>query len=180
MNVLIVLADGVEEMEAVILIDVLRRAEWHVVAAGLKPGPVEASRQVKLIPDAVLEDVDVNSFDMLILPGGGQGTNVLMEDERVLALLRTFAAEKKMIAAICAAPHVLQKAGLLAGRKATCYPGLLDKLTGAREQSRDRVVQDGTIITSQGPGTAFEMALHLVAVTDGKEKAEGLAEDMVL
>ena len=106
------------------------------------------------------------------------GTTHLAEDERVLALLRAMYGDGKLIAAICAAPTVLAKAGLLFGRDATCYPGLEDRLVGAHF-SDARVVQDGTVITSRGVGTAIPFALALISFLDSKEKADAIAESIV-
>jgi 4-methyl-5(b-hydroxyethyl)-thiazole monophosphate biosynthesis len=176
---LVPLADGVEEMEAVIAIDVLRRAGWEVCAAGLKPGPVIASRGVKLLPDKTWDEIDPDSFDLIVLPGGAQGTENLRRDPRVLRALQTMAQGGKIIAAVCAAPLVLQDAGLLAGKNATCHPGVAAKLT-ATARSADRVVTDGRIVTSQGAGTTFEFALALVTMIDGPAKAGEIARAIVL
>lgn len=175
---LIPLADGVEEIEAVIVIDTLRRAEWDVVAAGIRPGPVTASRGVRLIPDAEWQKIDPASFDALILPGGARGTEELCRDVRVLETIRCLIAAGKIVGAICAAPLVLRSAGVLAGRRATCYPGLAAQLAGAKYLS-DRVVVDGNLITSQGPGTAFEFALRLVEMRD-PDRAREVASAMLV
>lgn len=178
-TILIPLADGVEEMEAVILIDVLRRAGWSVVSAGLHAGPVTASRGVRLIPDCVWDDVDVSQFDWMVLPGGLGGTETLMADPRVIDALKQHVAGDRRFGAICAAPLVLQAAGLLADRVYTSHPAVSDRLTEGQRQDK-RVVVDGNLITSQGPGTAFEFALALVECEDGPEKARSLADAMCL
>jgi 4-methyl-5(b-hydroxyethyl)-thiazole monophosphate biosynthesis len=178
-KVLVPLADGCEEMEAVILLDTLRRAGWDVVGAGLHAGEIRCSRGVRLIPDAVWDEVPVETFDMLVLPGGGPGTDALRRDPRILDALRAFHAGGKTVAAICAGPLVLQEAGLLKDRKATCHPGVAGELTQAQRVD-DAVVTDGTIVTSQGPGTAFAFALELVRRTDGPEAADRIGEAMVL
>ena len=178
-RVLIPLADGVEEMEAVILIDVLRRAGWTVVTAGLRAGPVAASRGVVLVPDAVWCGIVPAEFDLLALPGGGPGTEALMADERVLAAVRAFLASGRPVAAICAAARVLDRAGVLAGKSYTCYPGVEAKI-GSGNRLPDPVVRDGLVHTSQGPGTAIAFALHLVAALDSPEKAEALGRELVL
>jgi 4-methyl-5(b-hydroxyethyl)-thiazole monophosphate biosynthesis len=175
---LVPLANGCEEMEAVIIIDTLRRAGWEVVAVGLKPGPVTASRGVRLLPDTTWEDTDPASFDVVVLPGGNEGTENLSRDPRVLETLRAFHEQGKRVAAICAAPLVLQAAGLLAGRRVTCHPGAAAQLT-VTERLTEPVVTDHTLLTSQGPGTAIDFALTLIAQVDGREKAEGIARAMV-
>jgi len=178
-RVLVPLADGCEEMEAVIILDTLRRAEWDVVSAGLHPGPVRASRGVVLVPDASWDTLDIDSFDMLVLPGGARGTSNLAGDVRILDALRRFHRSGKLVAAVCAGPLVLQAAGILEGKKVTCHPSAADDLKAAARLP-DRVVIDGNLITSQGPGTSFEFALAIVERVDGSGKANRIAHAMVL
>ncbi|MBN1670999.1 MAG: DJ-1/PfpI family protein [Kiritimatiellae bacterium] len=174
------LADGVEEMEAVIIMDVLRRADWEVVSVGLKPAVVRASRGVKLQPDAVWDEVDPGVFDVLMLPGGAEGTATLAGDERVLDMVRTYAQAGKWLCAICAAPLVLQAAGVLQARhRVTCHPAVADKLTVTRCRE-ERVVVDGHFVTSRGPGTAFEFALTVVMLVDGKDLVDDLTKALIL
>ncbi len=176
---LVPLADGVEEMEAVIIIDVLRRAGWNVVTAGIRNGTVIASRKVALVPDTILSDIYTNDLDIIILPGGAQGTKELRADKRIIHTVLQMFKAGKTVAAICAAPLVLQDAGILKGRRATCHPGVKEHFT-ATEWINERVVIDGNIITSQGPGTAFEFALALVEKTNGRELAAKLSSEMIL
>lgn len=164
---LIPLAQGCEEIEAVTLIDILRRAGIEVVSAGLDGQPVRASRGVVLVPDTTLDEVLTQDFDMLVLPGGQPGTNNLKGDARIVALLQKMARDGKYTCAICAAPSVLGLAGLLQGKQATSYPGCLDASSGAH-LSTAAVVHDGKVITSRGPGTAMDFALELVEVLVGK------------
>ena len=180
MKALIPLADGVEEMEAVILTDVLRRAGWTVTTAGMKPGPVSASRGVRLVPDAAWDDLDPAAFDALVLPGGAQGTRNLSAHEGVLAAVRAFDAEGRLLAAVCAAPLVLQAAGILGpDRRVTCHPAVRTQLREATYVD-ERVVEDGHRVTSQGPGTCFEFALALVARVEGRGRAAKLAAELCL
>jgi len=179
MNVLIPLADGSEEMEVVIVADTLRRAQWHVVLAGLAAGTVTASRGVRLVPDAAWADVIPDVFDMVVIPGGWDGITVLAKNERLLATVQAFMANGKWVAAICAGPLVLQAAGVLKGRRATCHPGVAGELTQT-SRLNDRVVVDGRLITSQAPGTAFEFALALIRAVEGDRKADELAKSMVV
>lgn len=182
---LIPLADGVEEMEAVILVDVLRRAKWnvttaHVHAPGMPPSTiVTASRGVRLAPDTDWEKLDPDDFDALILPGGGGGTDRLMQFPLLLDAIRRFDQQKKMLGAVCAGPLVLQAAGILAGHTATCHPGVRQKLT-APTCSTQRVVISRHIVTSQGPGTMFEFALCLIKIRDGEPAADAVAQGMIL
>lgn len=178
-RVLVPLAEGCEEMEAVIVVDTLRRAKWDVVTAGLKPGAVTASRGVKLVPDTTLDAVEVMSFDAIVLPGGNGGTQNLLGDARVLDAIRALHGAGRIVAAICAAPQVLHQAGVLDGRKATCYPGVESKLTRARTVP-DRVAQDGNVITSRGPGTSFEFALALIERFDGPGPAREVAGGLLV
>jgi DJ-1 family protein len=176
----VILVDGVEEMEAVIVIDTLRRAEWNVVSVGLADGIVAASRGVKLVPDAVWSEADFSSFDVLVLPGGIGGVQAICADSRVLSQIRLFMDDDaKTLAAICAAPLALQEAGVLEGRTYTSHPGVAKQLHVGNRVA-DRVVVDGLLITSQGPGTSFEFALKLVEQFDATGKASALAEAMVL
>jgi len=170
-NVLVPLAQGCEELEAVTVVDLLRRAGIHVVTAGLDDRPVQASRGMVLIPDTTLDEVLDQDFDMIVLPGGQPGATNLSRDERVSRVLNRLARAGKYTAAICAAPAVLAQSGLLEGRRVTSYPGALDRHSvGGMEYVEEPVVIDGTVITSRGPGTAMEFALQLVALLVGEQK----------
>jgi 4-methyl-5(b-hydroxyethyl)-thiazole monophosphate biosynthesis len=177
-KVLVPLAEGCEEMEAVIIMDVLRRAGWAVTAAGLQPGPIRGSRGVVLVPDALWDNIDPAAFDLLVLPGGGPGTQRLAGDERILGTVRAFVAAGKRVAAVCAGPLVLQQAGVLDGRRATCHPNVAGRLARARHVD-EPVVVDGTITTSRSAGTCFAFVLELIRQVDGAGKSavvrEGLA-----
>lgn len=178
-RVLVPLADGCEEMEAVIAIDTLRRAGWDVVAAGLREGPVTASRRVRLLPDASWDEVDPASFDILLVPGGAKGVERLAEDERVLAAVRRFHERGGIVAAVCAGPLVLQAAGILDGCRVTSHPAVAPELTAATRVD-EAVVVDGRLVTSQGAGTSFGFALTLIELVEGRAKAEEVARGMVV
>ncbi len=170
-NVLVPLAPGYEELEAVTIIDLLRRAGIQVVTAGLDDGPVRGSRGTVLIPDTTLHNALQQDFDMVALPGGQPGSNNLNSDPRIHTLLRHMADKGKYTAAICAAPLVLAHAGLLHGKRATSFPSVLSKMNLQDvELKTDAVVQDGKVITSRGPGTAMDFALTLIEVLAGKAK----------
>ena len=172
-KVLVPLAHGCEELEAVTIIDLLRRAGIEVVSAGLQAGPVKASRGTVLLPDATLDEALRQDYDMVVLPGGMPGAKHLNEDPRVIALLRKMADSGKFTGAICAAPFVLAEAGLLSGKRATSYPGFVDKMNLPDvTYVNDPVVQDGKVITSRGPGTAMDFALALVETLAGKNKRD--------
>lgn len=169
-NVLIPLAQGCEELEAVTLIDLLRRAGIHVVTAGLDEQVVTASRGTRLIPDTSLDNVLQQEFDMVVLPGGQPGADNLNADSRIQTLLKRTAERGKITAAICAAPTVLANAGLLDGKHATGYPGFLDKLNLPNTTLEDQaVIVDGPVVTSRGPGTAMDFALTLIELLVGRE-----------
>ncbi len=170
-RVLVPLAQGCEELEAVTIIDLLRRAGIEVTSAGLDAGSVTASRGVTLIPDTDLESALKSDYDMIVLPGGLPGADHLDDDERIRSVLKKMANNGKYTAAICAAPKVLANAGVLAGKTATSYPGVLDGLgLSDTTLSNEAVVRDGKIITSRGPGTAIDFVLELIEVLSGKEK----------
>ncbi|MFP4146286.1 MAG: DJ-1 family glyoxalase III [Halorhodospira sp.] len=168
-RVLVPLAHGCEELEAVTVIDLLRRAGAEVVAAGLEPGVVRASRGVLLSPDTELETVLEQPFDLIVLPGGAAGAERLEGDARLSRLLREQNERAGWIGAICAAPRVLAKVGVLQGRRATAFPGHLEQY-GIEPEERT-VMIDGNLITSRGPGTAMDFALRLIEAIYGEEKA---------
>lgn len=178
--VLVPLAEGFEEIEAVAIIDVLRRAGLAVKVAGLTGKTVTGSHGIALLADCTLDEVDAGSLAMIVLPGGQPGTNNLERDPRVLALVRELEASGRRVGAICAAPKVLAAAGILEGREATSHPGVRGELRGARVVEDPRVVRAGRVITSQGPGTALEFALAIVEDLCGGAKARELAEKMVV
>ena len=172
-SVLVPLAQGCEELEAVTVVDLLRRAGIEVVTAGLDAQPVTASRGMTLLPDMTLEMALQQSFDMVVLPGGLPGADHLGDDPRVIRLLREMAASDAYTAAICAAPRVLARAGLLDGKRATSYPGALDiEAIPGIEYLETAVVTDGRVITSRGPGTAMDFALVLIETLVGKTKRD--------
>lgn len=178
-KVLIPLADGFEETEAVAVIDILRRAGCEVVAASINAAMVKSAHGVRIMADALWHEVTHESFDVLVLPGGGAGTKALCADEGVLKTIRLFDKNRKIIGAICAAPLALQAAGVLKNRKVTAYPDVLEQLT-MPETSESPVVIDGNIITSRGPGTVFAFALALVNAVAGPGQAGELAKAMLV
>jgi 4-methyl-5(b-hydroxyethyl)-thiazole monophosphate biosynthesis len=178
-KVVIPLADGFEEIEAMAIVDVLRRAGIEVTVAGLHSGPIEGARRVKVVPDTTIETITSDVFDMIILPGGQPGSDNLNASEEVKNLILDFHSKGKLTAAICAAPYVLANAGVLEGKRVTCYPSYKDKLGGGLYQEKI-FVEDGKIMTSRGPGTAICFALAIVEKLVGKEKANSVKEAMLV
>ena len=179
-SALVPLAQGCEELEAVTIVDLLRRAGIEVVTAGLDDRPVKASRGVTLIPDTTLDAITSQTFDMVILPGGLPGADYLDQDPRIRELLNRTTEGGGYAAAICAAPKVLANAGMLAGKRATSYPGVLDRMELPQvEVDLKPVVRDGQIITSRGPGTAMDFALELIEILAGKAKRDEVEAGLV-
>lgn len=166
------MATGFEEMELTISVDMLRRAgiETRTVSLGNDLAPVEGAHEIKMLPDTTIGQVDFNELDVLVLPGGLDGTRNLGEDERVLKMLRAANKAGKKLAAICAAPLVLLKAGVVEDVTITSHPAAKDHVIGVN-YSEDRVVVDGNIITSRAAGTTFEFALTIISELLGKEVA---------
>jgi len=179
-HVLVPLAQGCEELEAITVTDLLTRAGITVTTCGLDDKPVKASRGATLIPDTSIDKVLNQSFDLIVLPGGLPGADHLRDSEQLLALIKKQAQQNKYLAAICAAPKALAKAGVLEGKTATSFPGVLAALNNSNITISDKaVVVDGNIITSRGPGTAMDFALTLVELLAGKAKREQVNEQLV-
>jgi len=179
-RVLVAIADGSEEIEAVCIIDVLRRAELDVTVASVGELQITAGRGVRIVADARIADCSKKDYDMVVLPGGMGGAENLRDSKYLTEILKAQVLAGKYYAAICAAPAVvLAHHGLLKGRKATCYPSMIKRLSG-NEKAGQRVVVDGNCITSQGPGTALEFSIKLVEILCGKAKALQIAEAMLI
>ncbi len=175
----ILFAEGYEEVEALTVVDLLRRAKIGCDIVAVKEADeVTGSHGIRVGADKRLSHLVMEEYDGLILPGGLRGVNNLAADEGVIALLRRFAEAGKLSAAICAGPTVLAQAGLLEGKKACCYPGMEEQLTGAMA-STEPVVRDGSVITSRGLGTAIPFALALVTYFCGEKQAQALAKSIV-
>jgi 4-methyl-5(b-hydroxyethyl)-thiazole monophosphate biosynthesis len=175
----LLLATGFEEIEAMSIVDTLRRADIEVVIAGLQEGAIEGSRGVNVIPDRSIDEVALEEFAAVILPGGSPGYINLGRDRRVRDLVTRAFEEGRIVAAICGAPTVLADLGILKGKKATVYPGKEADLTGA-EPVNERLVVDGTVVTSQGPGTAIEFGIKLIELLVGKQRAREVKDDLVV
>ena len=175
----IFLADGFEEIEALTVVDLLRRASIGITMVSIMEGrTVIGSHRISVEADELLKDVDFDNIDMIILPGGMPGTTNLDNCEPLKARIREFADEGKKLAAICAAPTVYGKMGLLEGKKACCYPGRESDLLGADVQMGE-VTKDGNFITSRGMGTAIAFGLAIIEEYLGESAAAAMAEKIV-
>ncbi len=172
-RVLVPLAEGFEELEAVTIIDILRRAGVEVVVASLAGSPVTGAHDIQVAADAPLAALVAQDFDMIALPGGMPGAEHLKNDPRIAALVCRLHAAGRPVAAICAAPMVLAAAGVLQGRRATSYPGFLAD-AAASTVVGDAVVVDRGVITSRGPGTALDFALALVEELEGRAARQAI------
>ena len=170
-RVLVPLAPGFEEIEAITIIDILRRAGVDVIVAGTRPGPIEASRETRHLADCLLDEIDADSLDMIVLPGGQPGATNLRKDPRIRRIIETLTARNRHVAAICAAPAILASFGMLNGRMAACHPSVRVEVVAAGSTVGDeRVIVDGKIVTSQAAGTAMEFAFKLVELLCGPDK----------
>lgn len=172
-------APGLEECEGLVTVDLLRRAGVDVTIAAVSDSPeVVGAHGIAIRCDALAGALKTDDFDAVILPGGMPGTENLLQSPLVCAAVKDFAAAGKLVAAICAAPTVPGRLGLLADRRATCYPGCEDKLFAAEHVEAD-VVTDGNVITGRALGAAIPFALAIIAALDGKENAERVKQSIV-
>ena len=176
---LIILAEGFEEIEAVAPMDILRRSGVNIVVAGLGGKTVTGAHGVKIEADVVFEDHD-SMPDVIVFPGGMPGAENLSNSVKIKDLVMRMNSSGKLIAAICASPAlVLGPTGILEGRKATCYPGLEKNFSSRVKFEKENVVQDGNVITSRGPATAFAFGLKIAENLVGKEKANMIAKQIL-
>lgn len=177
-SVLVPLADGFEEIEAVSIIDVLRRGGVEVVTAYLNTKEVHGSNGITILANNSLDDVRSEDFDMMVLPGGIPGAEFLKNDQRVIKLIKEFNTTNKNIAAICAAPMALDIAGVLKGDY-TCYPSYEEVIQSGNFRDDKKVVESGNILTSRGPGTSICFALQIVKKLSGVETYEALKSGLI-
>lgn len=172
LSVLCLVTDGVEETELVAPVDILRRADVEVVMASMNGTlSVTGSHQIVIMADALIEDLDLSEFDALVMPGG-PAVGTLRQDGGAIELARTFGDAGKLVGAICAAPLLLQDAGMLEGKRHTAHQSVRGELTGALD---DRVVVDGRLVTSRGAGAAIDFGLRMVEELVGAEKAREIS-----
>ncbi|XP_041970394.1 protein dj-1beta-like [Aricia agestis] len=183
-SALVILAQGSEEMETVITVDMLRRGGVTVTVAGLDGNaPVLCSRQVTLVPDKSLTDAlaEKSQYDAVILPGGLEGSERFCKSSVVAAVLKDHESGGKIVAAICAAPTAFVAHGVAKGKKITSYPTTKDKISADYQYVEgERVVVDGNIVTSRGPGTAYWFGLKLIEMLTGKDKADQVEKGMLI
>jgi 4-methyl-5(b-hydroxyethyl)-thiazole monophosphate biosynthesis len=177
MRLMVPFADGFEEIEAFSVMSVLRGAGIGVDMVGVVGSVITGAHGVRVMMDKRLSSVKADDYDGVVLPGGGHACATLGKSKVIIDIIKKFNERSKLVAAICYAPRLLMQAGILNNRKATIYPGLEKELSYPRG---DRVVVDGNIITSQGPGTSIEFALAIVEFLIGREKANALREGLVV
>jgi len=175
---LIILANGFEEIEATAIIDILRRGQVQVTVAGLNQTLIIGAHQINIQADTTVEEIKNNEFDAVILPGGEPGTTNLQKDKEVAKILLNHAQNEKIVAAICAAPKILDQLGLLQNKNATSYPGNKGDMIRCNYKE-DRVVKDGNILTSRGPGTSMEFAYALLEELGKEKEAAALKQGML-
>lgn len=179
-HVLVPLAQGCEELEAITITDLLVRAGIDVTTCGLDDRPVTASRGTTIIPDTSIDQVMDKVFDLIVLPGGLPGADHLRDNPNVQSLIRKQFEAGRYLGAICAAPKALAQAGILEGRTATSFPGVLTALNDDSITVSEKAIEiDGPIVTSRGPGTAMDFALQLIEMLEGKSTRDKVEQQLV-
>lgn len=177
---IVLLDNGFEEVEALTVVDVLRRGEVKCITCSTNHNEeVIGSHNICVKADNLLENINVDNYDALIIPGGMPGATNLRDNYSVIELIKKFNKEEKIVAAICAGPIVLGKAGVLDGKTVTSYPGFENEL-GKSKYIEEIVVKDGNVITSRGPATALYFALKILESLEDNSKVENLKENMLL
>ncbi len=178
--VVVFLADGCEEIEALTQIDVLRRANIEVMGVSITTEKlIKGGHGIEFMADATIYDIDFDKVEMVVLPGGLKGRDNLMSCREAVTVCKKFNELGKYVAAICASPSVLGENGILQGKKAVCYPGFEAQCRGAQMMGEQKVVTDGNIITSRGPATAMDFALELVRLLSDEKTADDTAKGML-
>lgn len=180
MKVIVFLADGFEEIEALTVVDYLRRMDIQVDTLSItEEREVEGAHKIRVLSDKNIDEIkNLDSYEGVIIPGGLPGATNLRDDDKVIDIVEKMYKNNKLIAAICAGPIVLEKAGILEGKKTTSYPGFEDQL-GSAIYKKDNVVKDGNIITSRGPALAVDFTIEITEYLLGKERADELKEDIL-
>lgn len=179
-QIVIFLANGFEEIEALTVVDICRRAKMAIYMVSVGSSiEVVGSHGIKVIADKIFQEVDFEKVDMLVLPGGLAGTKNLEAHQEFMEKVDNFYKSGKWLAAICAAPSILGHRGILKGKKACCYPGFEEQLEGAEVVTEETTVQAEHIITARGMGCSIDFALKIVEVFLGQKEAQKLAEQIV-
>jgi len=176
-KVMVPFADGFEEIEAFTIVDVLRRAGIDVDMVGVVGTMITGNHGIRVTMDKKISEAKADDYDGIALPGGNPGYVNLGRSGVLIELIKKISGQGKLVAAICAAPVVLVKAGVLEGKRATIYPGMEKEIPYPRSE---RVVVDGNVVTSQGPGTAMEFALKIAEVLVGKDVAYSVKRGLVI
>ena len=177
-QILVPLANGFEEIEAISIIDICRRGGLDVIVAGVDDKTVMGAHNIPIVTDCLITDVNVDDLDMIVLPGGWGGTEVLAENITVQSLLKQMQEDDKLIGAICAAPYALDAAGVL-NDNYTCYPSIENKIRLEGYSSDQNIVIDGKVMTSQGVGTAICFALEIVKKIKGDDTYQALKKEIL-
>ena len=178
-NILIPISNGFEEIEAISVIDICRRANIEVKIAAVEELLTVGAHNIKIQADCKIEDINSDDFDMIVLPGGLPNAFTLAENNKVQSLLKEFKEKKKKIAAICAAPYALHKADVL-NENFTCYPSFEEKIRLNGYHNNDSIVIDNDVITSRGPATAMVFALEIVNILCGEETYNQVKNGLLL
>ena len=179
-KILAVIAPGFEELEAVAVIDILRRIGFKVVTAGIDTKRAAGAHDIAIETDATLGELFPGDFDAIYLPGGmAPGAKLLLEDEEVLEAVDTLYKSGKVVAAICAAPIVFAKLGILDGKKFTVYPGL-ESFLGGNVSTGAAAEADGNVVTGRGPGAVFAFALKFASALGAESECRKVFQDMLL
>lgn len=180
MKIIVFLADGFEEVEALTVVDYLRRKDIVVETVSItEKQKVKGAHDIVVLADKRVSDIDnLELYDGAIIPGGMPGATNLRDDERVIEILKKMDEDKKLVAAICAGPIVLERAGIVEGKRVTSYPGFEDTLKNST-YIEEGVVRDGNVITSRGPAFAVDFAIEIISYLLDDEKAKELKEDIL-
>ncbi len=178
MSIMVPFANGFEEIEAVTIVDVLRRAEINVITVSLEKKMVKGAHNIEFVTECNINDIDINELDGIILPGGMPGASNLRDNKKIINIVKELNENNKLIAAICAAPIVLEEAGIIKNRKITSYPGFESQLKSCKYNT-ERVVVEDNIITGRGPGTALEFALSILRYLKSYNFAEKIRKNMI-
>lgn len=177
-QILVPLANGFEEVEAISIIDICRRGDIEVIVAGVDDQTAMGAHNIPVVTDCLIDEVDVNTLDMIVLPGGWGGTESLANNKIVQSILKQMQQDDKHIGAICAAPYALDAAGVLSDNF-TCYPSIENKIrTQGYDKNTDTVI-DGKVITSQGVGTAICFSLEIIKTLQGNDKYQQIKQEIL-